>query len=286
MSIQVVDTTDSMATLVDSLINLQVSPPSIYIDIEGVNLGRNGSTSIVTVYVLPTDRVYLVDIHILGAAAFKTRGNTSRQSFQEVLESEAHPKVFFDVRNDSDALYSQFGVRLAGIHDVQLMELATRPGSKEFVNGLVRCICSDAGLDDQQQFDWSTGKSAGKRLFDPNQGGRYEAFNDRPLSRILTDYCAQDVAFLPRLWIAYDAKLTPHWRTEVAQKTVDRLIESQGAEYDPNGPDKARGPWPTEISGFGDDDQIIITSRPGNRPRILPYVPGDPLTSPLINGVW
>jgi len=32
-----------------------------------------------------------------------------------ILESPDIPKVFFDVRNDSDALYSHFDVSLAGV---------------------------------------------------------------------------------------------------------------------------------------------------------------------------
>ena len=272
MAVQVVDTVDSMAILADSLSNLQVSPPSIYIDLEGINLGRKGSTSIVTVYVWPTDQVYLVDIHTLGAAAFSTEGNTSKQSFQTILESEAFPKVFFDVRNDSDALYSEFGVRLAAIHDVQLMELATRQGSKEYLNGLTACICSHAGLGKQQQLEWTTGKSAGKEIF--------ATFNDRPLSRVQIDYCAQDVALLPKLWMVYNAMLTSDWRTKVAQETVNRLLESQSAEYDPSGPDKTWGPWAWAMPELDYDDQFVITFKPCNRPKILPY------TTPVPSDQW
>jgi hypothetical protein len=38
--------------------------------------------------------------------AFSTAG-TNGQTLKTILESETIPKVFFDVRNDSDALYSQ-----------------------------------------------------------------------------------------------------------------------------------------------------------------------------------
>lgn len=47
-------------------------------------------------------------------------------SLQSILESPKTPKVFFDVRTDSDALFAQFGIKLAGIIDLQLMELASR----------------------------------------------------------------------------------------------------------------------------------------------------------------
>ena len=173
-----------------------------------------------------------------------------------VLELPKLQLCFFDVRNNSDTLYKEFGLRLAGIHDVQLMELATRAVSQIAL-------------------------AMTPQLFDPDSGGRYEAFNDRPLSQALS---AHDVTLLPRLWIAYNAKLTRPWRTKVAQTTVESIesiSESQGAEYDPNGPRKARRPWATVIPGFNDNNQSIIVSRPNNRPRtILPYrrtpVLGDP----------
>ena len=46
-------------------------------------------------------------------------------SLKAILESPKTPKVFFDVRMDSDALYALFGVKLAGIIDLQLMEVAS-----------------------------------------------------------------------------------------------------------------------------------------------------------------
>ncbi|MCJ1266958.1 hypothetical protein MMC22_006843 [Lobaria immixta] len=88
-----------------------------------------------------------------------------------------------------------------------------------------------------------------------------------------------DVTLLPRLWIAYSASLTPDWRTEVAEKTVNCLLESQGADYIQNESGKTWGPWPTEIEGLDNDNQTVITSQPNNRPRIIPYgkipVPGE-----------
>jgi hypothetical protein len=42
-----VDTSEAIAELVDSLVDLQTSSPSLYIDIEGVKLCRYGLVSIV-----------------------------------------------------------------------------------------------------------------------------------------------------------------------------------------------------------------------------------------------
>lgn len=59
--------------------------------------------------------------------------NIYNTSLKRVLESPTIPKVFFDVRNDSDALHNHFGINLDCIQDVQLMENATRPYTKKFV---------------------------------------------------------------------------------------------------------------------------------------------------------
>ena len=174
MFIQVIDTTDSVAKLVDSILNLPVSPPSLYIDLEGISLGRIGSASILTLYVLPLATVYIVDIHKLGAPTFSTEGD-AKKSFQTILESDTIPKVFFDVRNDSNVLYSHYQLKLAGVQDLQLMELATRNGPMRLLSRLARCIRNDAGLGLREGMVWTSCKSKGKVMFAPEQGGRYEA---------------------------------------------------------------------------------------------------------------
>ncbi|MCJ1429370.1 hypothetical protein MMC29_007284 [Sticta canariensis] len=224
MSIQVIDTTDSVAKLVDSILNLPVSPPSLYIDLEGITT------------------VYIVDIHKLGAPAFSTEGDV-KKSFYAILESDTIPKVFFDVRNDSNVLYSHYQVKLAGVQDLQLMELATRNGPMGLLSRLARCIRNDAGLGLREGMVWTSCKSKGKAMFAPEQGGRYEVFNERPLKEAIIYYCAQDVTLLSKLWSTYNSKLNPFWRAKVAEESQVRIAQSQSAEYNPSGMDKALGPW-------------------------------------------
>lgn len=102
-----VDTTAAIAEIVDSLDGLPTFPPSLYIDLEGENLSRHGTLDILQLHVLPSDRTYLIDIKVLRHNAFSTPG-TCGFTFKDLLESPDIPKVFFDVRSDSDALYSHF----------------------------------------------------------------------------------------------------------------------------------------------------------------------------------
>ena len=240
--IEVVDTIDSVAQLADRMLNLPASPPTLYLDLEGVKLSRHGSISLLTIYILPNRTVYLVDVRRLGAAAFSTEGE-GKQSLQDILESEIIPKVFFDVRNDADALHWHFQVRLGGVKDLQLMELATRRGSKRHLNGLTKCISIDAGLGRAQVSKWKKCKSLGIAMFAPEKGGDYEVFNLRPLKEAIIDYCAQDVTLLPKLWNTYNAKLHPVWRAKVEKAVRENIAKSCSAEYVPHGAHKSLGPW-------------------------------------------
>ena len=141
------------------------------------------------------------------------------------------PKVFFDVRSDSDALYSHFGIKLAGIQDLQLMELATRSFSKKLVHGLAKCIERDAPMTDSEKNSWKVGKEKGRRLFSPAQGGSFEVWNDRPLSGEIMQYCVHDVQFLARLWSEYNRRLTSLWASRVEAEVRQRIVDSQSADF-------------------------------------------------------
>lgn len=144
----IVNTAKQIGDLVDRMILHHAPPapskPSMYIDLEGVNLCRDGSLSIFTLLIdtgTPTMNVYLIDVHSLGSQAFNTAG-IKRKTLKNILQDETISKVFFDVRNDSDALFSHFGVALKGVEDIQLMESATRKttSSRKYVTGLAKCV--------------------------------------------------------------------------------------------------------------------------------------------------
>ncbi|XXG96068.1 hypothetical protein Hte_002345 [Hypoxylon texense] len=238
---QFIDTKEAVASMLDTLERLSTSPPSLYIDLEGVYLSRHGSISIFQLHVLPTSQTYLIDIHTLGSDAFSTPG-TQGHTLKDILESETTPKVIFDVRNDSDALFGHYQINLRGMQDLQLMELATSPARKQYLRGLSKCIEWDLGLGRSEVAEWKRVKENGLRLFAPERGGSYEVFNVRPLSEEIRLYCSQDVAFLPRLWAHYDRKLTPLFRESVQSATRDRVAVSQTATYNGKGKHMALAP--------------------------------------------
>ncbi|KAK8121410.1 hypothetical protein PG999_005530 [Apiospora kogelbergensis] len=233
----------AIATLVDNLYDQPTTTiPSLFLDVEGVNLSRHGSISILQIFVRPQNRTYLVDVHTLGNSAFVTPGKACKKTLKDLLESDTIPKVFFDVRNDSDALFDKFKIDLAGIQDLQLMELATRAFNRRHVNGLSRCIDRHCPITSAERQDWKRTKEEGLKLFAPEKGGSYEVFNERPLPEKIRLYCVQDVQFLARLWSYYYAKMSEKWKVRVLAASKDRVSLSQTPGFNGKGQHKALGP--------------------------------------------
>lgn len=244
-----IDTPKAVSSMIDELYEpsqlykFPSEPPAFYIDLEGIKLSRFGTIAIMQLHSRPTRRTYLVDIWTLGKAAFTTRGTRSSDTLQSILESNDIPKVFFDVRRDSDALYHHYKIKLGCIHDIQLMELATRTTHrKTLVAGLRQCIEQDSKLPKEEKLEWKVAKETGTNLLAPEKGGKYEVLIQRPLSPEVKAYCIQDVHFLPRLWDVYHRKLRAKWKDRLEKATRARVTESRAEEYQPQGPHMLRGP--------------------------------------------
>lgn len=235
-----VDTTAAVTSMIDSFPKQDGQIPSLFLDLEGDNLSREGTLSLVTILVYPQD-VYLVDVTKLGRLAFTTHSSRG-ETLQDVLQSPNRIKVFFDIRHDSDALFGHFKVAVRGIHDLQLMELATRGSHKRHVNGLAKCIDRDSGLLPSVKSNWTAVKEKGKQLFLPENGGSYAVFDKRPLSDEIATYCVQDVTYLPVLWLAYARKISRSWWTKVEQETKTRVMRSQASNFNGKGQHMALAP--------------------------------------------
>ena len=242
MAYTLVDTVAVLSTLLDSLSGFKTSPPSLFVDLEGNNLSRYGTVSILQIYVHPQDYVYLVDVNKLGADAF-TVGGFNGTILASVLGSTTIPKAFFDVRNDSNALHSHYEIKLADVYNLQLMELATRSIDKRRVNGFKRYIEQDTIITFSEKQRWIEIEEQGRRLFDPKVGGSYAVFDQRPLSETVQSYCIQDV-HLPRLWRIHSRKISKQIRASVRTTSQARIEESQGLHFSGKGQHIALSPWP------------------------------------------
>lgn len=254
MDVQMINETAALKKFLDDL-PASGTTPNLYIDLEGNNLSRHGTLSLVTILVEPRHTVHLVDVHTLGKDAFTTP-NTNDTTLQQILESESIVKVFFDIRNDSDALFSLFGVRVAGIEDIQLMEIASRTSSKRLLNGLAKCIERDAPISFSDKREWRATKDEGHRLFDPARGGSFAVFDERPLTPAMKKYCAQDVLHMPGLREVYKAKLGDAWWAKIQQETTARIDLSQSASFNGKGRHMAEGPSGWQSWRPGNDSEV------------------------------
>jgi len=91
---EIISTTKQIGDLVDWLILRHAPPkpfkPTMYIDLEGVDLCREGSLSILTLLIdtgIPTMRVCLIDVHSLGLQAFNTTG-IKQKTLKDILQDK------------------------------------------------------------------------------------------------------------------------------------------------------------------------------------------------------
>lgn len=243
MSAQLIDTEQGVRALLDTIEASNLDHPFLFLDLEGVSLGRHGTVSILQVLVPPSRTVYLLDVHILGSLVFLTKSKTGT-TLKAILQSSKYPKVFFDLRNDSDALYAHFRVKPNCVIDVQLLEFGTRPRTGRFLKGLAKSIAEDSGLGYKQIREWQASKELGHDMFDPKKGGSYEVFNHRPLDKAIVDYCARDVLLLPVLLQVYADRLRGSgilaWAIQL--EAEQRVAVSQHADFNDRGQHMAVGP--------------------------------------------
>ena len=182
------------------------------VDCEGNSLSREGALTIITV--ATEEKVYIFDVQKLGQATFSS-------GLGEILEDESRKKLMFDCRQDSDALWHQFKVKLSGVLDLQLLEVIYRrenpsasttktpqPSFKnkrggrrnrrsqrtdevEKIYGFGRCL--ELYLQDENLVKI---KDKGRELLEEDD----ELWTKRPLTDELIQYCVVDTMAMFRLY--------------------------------------------------------------------------------------
>lgn len=141
-------------------------------------------------------------------------------------------QLFFDVRNDADALFNIYEVELSNVYDLQLLDVASRRSRNipvRFVCGLTKCI----ELYVSPPSAWKEAKETGNRLFSPEKGGSYAVFEKRPMDPRIREYCAQDVALTFQLEAAMKKTIVGEgWEERILLGSANRLAESKRSDYD------------------------------------------------------
>ncbi|KAF4960320.1 hypothetical protein FGADI_967 [Fusarium gaditjirri] len=225
----------SLAGLKD-FIDLIPSSATLYLDLEGKTLSRNGTITIMTILVHPIKVTRLIDVQTLGSAAFTTPTATGK-TIKAILEDPIISKCLWDVRNDADALWAHYKVRLAGVTDIQLLENASRRDDKTYVRGLDTCVEKDLRLGFMERHRWVETKRAVKaRMAD-------DIFSRRPLDAQTERYCINDVVHLPALRDTYSKRMSNQWMKKVMNESARRVVEACSPEYKPQSENKKLGPW-------------------------------------------
>lgn len=212
---------------------------TLYLDLEGKSLGRSGTICIVSILVYPEQVVRLIDVTTLGKDAFTTAG-TNGNTLKSILEDANITKCIWDCRNDADALFSLYQVSIAGVTDIQLLENATRKGSKAYLCGLAKAIEWDLQLNWSDRRRWQDTKKAVTGLM-PG-----DIFAARPMKRNTIDYCVNDLVHLPTLLDVYTARLkglAGGWPGKIRDATTRRIQEAHSEGYEPHSEKKKFGPW-------------------------------------------
>lgn len=206
---------------------------AIAVDLEGVNLSRNGSVCIVQIAVARRGApIFLFDISALGDAAFA--GNESLRGLLEDAELE---KLFFDCRADLNALLFLHGVATCNVVDLQLSDIAHRLVKGvhcDRVSGLGYIVekTPHAQMEPNEAAALAACKAAARGLFVPELGGSYEVWHERPLPAVLREYCT-DAALFFTLRVSFDKSLKLHGvAAAVSAAAQRRLVFAHSDHYD------------------------------------------------------
>jgi exonuclease 3'-5' domain-containing protein 1 len=219
-------------------ISLITFSSTLYVDLEGKNLGRHVTISVITIIVHPQVVVRLIDVSQLGEQTF-TIASSSGMTLKAILGDPDIPKSFWDIRNDADALWAHYNAHLLNITDIKLLENAFREGDKTFVKGLDNCVKTDLNIQPASWLTktWTRTKHEIKGLMDIN------LFAKRPMDIETVRYCANNVIHLPSLYFLYLSRIQDDWLAKVKKESINRVTETHDLSYDPEGPDKIYGPW-------------------------------------------
>ena len=160
MNTTIVNTCDKIYSLLNEIEGKPTTPPTLYICLEGVIDSDYQFISVLILFLLPSRKVFLVDLLELQGAAFNIAISDSK-SLRSILESPNIPKIFFSVRDDARALYAHFKVSLKAVHDLQLLEAASRPEAR-YLSKLEDCMLKHTLLNNDDLLYWQRVKISGQ----------------------------------------------------------------------------------------------------------------------------
>ncbi|KAF4474663.1 hypothetical protein FAGAP_12768 [Fusarium agapanthi] len=252
--IEVINSIQGVKSLADGIAVLNASHesevPLLYIDIEPRSLGASGELNLLTIILCHgpeySCRLYIVDVNRLANQAFSTRGYYGA-SLRSILDSASYQKVFFDVCYGSYILYTQYGIKLQSVRDLQLMENASsslkrhRPQLEPFEPLIQKLL-----VHGRSRKRWLVHKFNGEWLFKYGAGAPHLAFQKRPVIDNIGLYCCRNARFMPELHLKLSRVGLFGMMDMVAQESQNRVDDSQRDGYNPFANGRFRNPWTVE----------------------------------------
>ncbi|KAI6082221.1 hypothetical protein F4821DRAFT_247568 [Hypoxylon rubiginosum] len=223
LTTRTVDTEQTLVLFLQTIRDLPANPPSIFLDAEGMH---DGKANVLALFIPHLNMLYRIKLQGKRSIDISFQSPTG-DSLKALLESESNPKVVFDVRQLSQAVYHQHNISLNGIRDLQLMELASREAkqSKKYVKGLVKCVEQDLSLSNEIRQRWLGTDNVDEYRIS-NILGR------APRSSV------KRIEMFPALWEVYYAKLRrpaqAFWLAQSQWESQMRVVASQLPKFESN----------------------------------------------------
>ncbi|TGO18060.1 hypothetical protein BTUL_0012g00040 [Botrytis tulipae] len=171
----------------------------------GVGLSRKGAITFFTMTIRSLNTTYTFDVQVLGDRLFNMVGNNSL-SLRVILESKEFGQVWWDVRNDFEALSHHYNLHPHFDLDLQLLDIMSAGGNRARLNSLIASVrknqAGESRMNDPTMWrgysgTWSSKKKEVKDYLDWNG---FEALEIRPANSIVLLGCRIDTEILPELF--------------------------------------------------------------------------------------
>ena len=191
------------------------------VDLEGDNLSRHGKINYIQIYAVATNKIFIFDCANLEK-------NEVTRVLSPIFGDASITKYMFDCRLDVDALYHQYGIRIAGEIDIQLYEIAYRKcsgqGNSNYYNGLWKILSAFHSQVGISSADLGIKEKYSKQFKKNNYA---LDLNDNDVVR----YLAIDIIFLDKFFNIFNPKIgNGKIRERIVKETENRQNYWQKSE--------------------------------------------------------
>lgn len=210
----------------------------IYVSAKGRGFGQPDGVAIFQIIFL--DQVFVLDSYKHGRQLFQIASTDDPvYTLQHVLEDPRRLKVGFDARSLCNHLYTNFGVKMAGLLDLQVLSILQEGDSKNpFLPSLTTAVLStNTGRVPKAIRQAVCERTKMSKHFVDQKGGNSDSLYLRPLPRKVMFYCAIDAILLPYLMASY-LSLALSAQEEALRVSNSRLLTSMQSDFVLNAPER------------------------------------------------